>query len=398
MNRNICYLSPYYWPEEIGSSPYCTELAEWLRAHGHTVHVVAFRPHYPQAEQFAAWMDGSRDREERAGVSIERVAVKGRGRGGFKDRVKNDFAYLFHVLRNTAAGKYSSADVIVAYVPTILTLYGARAIRLRTGAPIVCIVHDIESGLATSLGLTRNPAILKAMRAIERIGLGFADRVIVLAEGMAEALREIACHRHITVLPIWTTAADFQPVDATIPATVMYSGNFGKKQNLDQLVPLIRRLYRDDQQIRVVLRGDGSERRRIQEAIEVAGAKVVFLPLAPAEQLMGSLQSASVHLVPQALNVSNYALPSKVFSIMAAGRPFVCIAEAGSPLDTLVRVSSAGICVPPGDEDLLYHSVKELACNVSRQEEMGMHGRRYVNANMGKAAILSKYEETICAV
>ena len=54
--------------------------------------------------------------------------------------------------------------------------------------------------------------------------------------------------------------------------------------------------------------------------------------------------------MPQALNVATYAVPSKVFGIMGVARPFIAIAEAGSPLCTLAVDSGCGLCVEPGDD------------------------------------------------
>jgi colanic acid biosynthesis glycosyl transferase WcaI len=80
-------------------------------------------------------------------------------------------------------------------------------------------------------------------------------------------------------------------------------------------------------------------------------------------------------LVPQALNVANYALPSKLFSIMAAGRPFVCIAESGSPLDLLAQESGAGICVSPDQQERLFEAIISLAHDPSDLQAKGRNGR-----------------------
>lgn len=392
----ILYLSPYYWPEEIGSSAYCTDLALWLKDHGHDVRVVAFRPHYPKPEQFAAWTDGSRDEETEHGIPISRVAVDGRGGGGFKDRIKNDLKYLWSVVSSAVRGRFRGTDVVVAYVPSILTLYAALAVRLLTGARTIGVVHDIESGLASSLGLANSKALLFVMRLVERFGLNRVHEVVVLTEGMAEELRDIGCKRPIHVLSIWAEVAPRVELEAGKAATILYSGNFGKKQNLDQLLPLIERLDRERPDIRVVFRGDGSEKARLMAEVEGRGlSNTTFVPLVPADQFVSALQEASVHLVPQALNVANYALPSKLFSIMSVGRPHVCIAETGSPLDLLTRKSGGGICVQPGDEDALFRAVADLADDVARLNAMGDAGRAFVTREMNRATILAAYEEII---
>ena len=68
----IAYFSPYFWPEAIGSAPYCTDIARRLAEEGHDVNVWAFRPYYPRANLFPQWQDGSRDEETIDGLLVYR--------------------------------------------------------------------------------------------------------------------------------------------------------------------------------------------------------------------------------------------------------------------------------------------------------------------------------------
>ncbi len=392
----IAYISPYFWPETIGSAPYCTDLADWLRGKGHELRVLAFRPHYPSASQFAAWQDGTRDRESHNGAEICRIKTRGRGGGGFSERLASDLAFLAGVLRHGGGRALADTDAIVAYVPSCLALLGAAALSWRTGAPVIGVVHDIESGLAAALGIARRGLLLRLMRMVERVAFNRAARMIVLTDGMAAELREIGYRKPVTVLPIWAGALPDSEPAPDAPPVVGYSGNFGKKQNLDQILPLIGRLNERRPEVRVVLRGDGSERQRIEDVVAGMGvANTQFLPLVPPEQICRSLQAIDLHLVPQAMNVARYALPSKLFTIMAAGRPFVCVAEAESPLDQLAQKSGAGICVHPGDEEALFAGVERLLADPALLSAMGRRGRAFVATHMDRATILTAYEEII---
>ncbi len=396
--RAILYLSPYFWPEEIGSAPYSSELAVHLAARAPVI-AVTFRPHYPSIDPFGEWADGSRDRETHDGVEIQRVPVAARGAGGFKDRLRNDLRFLAQVTAGALRGRYRGTEVIVAYVPSVLTLYGAKLVAVLTGAPILAVVHDIESGLAAALGIGRGRGLLALMRFVERIGLNFAQEVVVLTDGMKTELQAIGCHRPISVIPIWGQPSASSPIDPAARPVLTYSGNFGKKQNIDQLLPLFARLTAEGRDVGIVLRGGGSELGRIQTEIAARGIQnVQFLPLVPAAEFTSTLQAANIHLVPQASNVANYALPSKLFSIMAAGRPFVCMAVKGSPLDVLATKSGAGICVPPQDDIALYAAVSALLADPASQREMGQKGQDFVRTYMNRDIILAEFSAKIAAM
>jgi colanic acid biosynthesis glycosyl transferase WcaI len=396
MKKRILYISPYFWPEDIGSAPYCTDLCTWLRESGHEPRVIAFRPHYPSAGQFAAWQDGSRDRERHGDVEIRRIRTRGRGSGGFRDRLMSDLAFLGGLLRHSIEPKLAPADVIVAYVPSCLSLFGAAVLSWRLGASVVGVVHDIESGLAAALGIARTGLLYRLMRLVERAAFACASRMIVLTDGMAAELRDIGYQGPMTVLPIWSPDFPEEDLPPAAAPVLCYSGNFGKKQNLEQILPLIGMLNERRADVRVLLRGDGSERPRIERRVaEMGVTNTSFLPLAPAEHLCASLQAAHLHLVPQARNVANYALPSKLFTIMAAGRPFVCVAEPESPLDLLARRSGAGLCVYPNDDEALFAAVSTLLGDRESMREMGRRGRAFVQAHMDRETILAAYEGLI---
>jgi len=253
-------------------------------------------------------------------------------------------------------------------------------------------VHDIESGLASSLGIASNGLVLKILQRVERIGFNFADKVVVLTEGMKTEVENIGCRRPIEVISIWGEVGPDVPIDPSARPSVMYSGNFGKKQNIDQLLPFFELLTKNKIDVDIVMRGGGSERDRIEAEVvkrEIANTK--FLPLVPSAEFMASLQAVNIHLVPQALNVANYALPSKLFTIMSAGRPFVCVAAKDSPLDRLAEQSQAGLCIPPGDPTQLYEAVSDLLADPDKQVTMGRNGQNFIAEHMSRDSILDRY-------
>ena len=59
----VLFVTQYYAPEEIGSAPYCVDLARWLVEAGFAVEVVTGQPHYPSAELYRAFHEAQVRRE-----------------------------------------------------------------------------------------------------------------------------------------------------------------------------------------------------------------------------------------------------------------------------------------------------------------------------------------------
>ncbi len=392
----IHYVAPYFWPETIGSAPYCTDFARYLSEQGHDVRVMAMRPFYPNPAEFADWFDGKRDDDRLDAIGIARAPFNPASSAGFKSRLLNDLRFGLHVIRQGRKLKHRSPDHVIVYVPSII---GACAAWISAGlnrSAYSIIVHDIESGLAKALGLMRNPIAHKILQRVERFVFNRAETIIVLTTGMEHELRQIGCVKPIAVLPVWSKSFPAKLADTSRPLTIGYSGNFGRKQNLDQLLPILQRVDQSDVPIRMILRGDGSEKARIENAVQKLRLRDVrFEPLAPEEQLQHALQDIDLHLVPQAFGVANYALPSKLVTLMAAGRAFISIAEPGSALDQIAQESGAGLCLRPGQDDAVVGAVLNLARNRQELTAMGERGRHYVMSKMSSAVLLPAYAQAL---
>jgi colanic acid biosynthesis glycosyl transferase WcaI len=236
--------------------------------------------------------------------------------------------------------------------------------------------------------------LVRGMRLAERLLFNRCDALIVLSDSMRRELCGLGVTRPIHVLPIWTDTHEIQPLDRPggAPPTAIYSGNFGRKQGLDQVLAMAPILRAEVPDVRIVLRGDGSEKARLEKTAREEGlTHVRFEPLAAREKFAAALADGDVHLVPQDPSGSNYAVPSKIYSILAAGRPFVCTAQPGSGLWDLAQETRAFESVPPDDPVAFARSVARLLRNGARREEMGRRGRRWVEENASRDAVLARH-------
>jgi colanic acid biosynthesis glycosyl transferase WcaI len=80
-----------------------------------------------------------------------------------------------------------------------------------------------------------------------------------------------------------------------------------------------------------------------------------------------------------------------VFSIMAAGRPFVATAKPGSTLWLLQEESGGFLCVPPNDPQAFAKAVLRLADDPAVRRSLGECGRRYVEQHCAKPYVLDRF-------
>jgi colanic acid biosynthesis glycosyl transferase WcaI len=390
--EKILFITQHYWPELIGSGPYCTDIANWLRARDYPVNIFTCRPHYPEGVVPPAYQYGQRDREEYRDVEILRVGTWMPRKRGAAARMLAEFTFLARGLWALLTGRLRRSELVISLCPSILAvLLGIFSTRRR--GRHIAIVHDIQSGLAAGLGMVQAGPLVRAIRELERIVLNKVDVVLVPSESMRRHLRTLDIKCQIEVLPLWVDLTEIRPFarPASTTITALYSGNFGRKQSLDQILDMAALLAARDPNIVVFLRGDGSETKTLTETVAERGLRNVrFAPLVSAEHLARGLSEGDIHLVPQNGNVADFAVPSKIFTIMAAGRPFVAAARSGSLLWKLRDESQAFLCVPAGDVTALADAVERLAQDGGLREELGRNGRQYAVLHHDKEIILER--------
>jgi colanic acid biosynthesis glycosyl transferase WcaI len=396
----VLFVTRYYRPELIGSAPFTADIAEFLVDSGRDVTVITGLPHYPMAEVFPDYRDGARLREVFNGVKIERVPSGTPRRPSASARILNELGFLMRGLGSLASGRFARHDVVLALCPSVLgVLLGV--LSRRRGGVCVAIVHDIQSGLAAGLGMVKAGRLAGLMQTCERLVLNRVDLVVVLSAEMRDHLRQLGVTTPIEVVPLWVDTDLVRPAGAPGqgPVKVLYSGNFGRKQGLDQVIALAQQLAGSRPDIEITLRGNGSQIEPLAAEVERLGLYNVRLTeLMPHEGLGTALAAGDVHLVPQNPDAAAFAVPSKAFNIMAVGRPFVATALPNTVLWRLQETTGAFLCVPPNDPAAFAAAVVRLADDPTLRDELGRRGRHFIEHNCAKPKVLGDFVSRLDAL
>lgn len=385
-------ITQYYRPEPIGSGPFCADLAEWISQKGRHVTVLTSFPHYPTPTIFAAARGAQPTREVINGVGVQRLHNWIPRRATALRRITSEGHFLLLGLLAILTRRARRSDLILSLCPSILSVALGAIAKPRNGRH-VALVHDIQSGLASGLGMVRSQNLLRAMRWCERAVLNRVDLIVVLSHEMKQQLRAIGIRTPIDVVPIWVDADRIRPMSPANDGrvTVLYSGNLGRKQGLDQIIALaveLQNRHADD--IDIVVRGEGGEAHRLAAEIAVRGLTNIRLAgLMPPDRLSDALAVGDIHLVPQDPDAADFAVPSKIYNIMAAGRPFVATARPNTALWRLCGESKGFICVPPNDGRAFAAAVLQLAGDAALRAALGARGRQFVERHQRKPDVLS---------
>lgn len=393
----ILILNQYFEPDVAASAQRLTELAEDLAAH-HDVAVIAGRPSYDPIA-----VEGTpRTRPPR--LKVRRVLSTTFHRHREIGRIVNYLTFLGGAL---ALGLYGPKPhlVIAATDPPLVGVVG-RWISLLRGAPFVHLLWDIQPQVAIAAGVLREGGMASAIDTLNRTALRGASAVIVPTENMKQSA--IACCApadRISVVPLWEDTAAITPQPRDNPFSrqhglvdrfvVMYSGNLGLTQSLEVILDVATRL-RDLEDAVVVLIGEGAARRSLQaQAERRLLSNVRFLPYHPRSTMAFSLAAADVFLVPLKAGLTRYMLPSKIFSIMASGRPVVAAIDQASDTAQLVERERFGFVAPPGDAAAIEGHLRWLHAHPDERRTMGLNARLAAEQRYARTVITPKYVELL---
>jgi glycosyltransferase involved in cell wall biosynthesis len=370
---HVCFFNRSYWPDTGATGQLLTELAEDLVArHGWEVTVITGMP--LRAGTVPAT-------QLRNGVRIIRASGTTFDPKRFAGRAVNYLTYFATAF--TAGVKVRSCDVCVGMTdPPIIGLAALAASR-RSGGKFVFVSQDVFPEVAALLEDFQSPLVNRALDRLNRYFLRAADRVVVLGDSMKRRLVDGkgADPQRMTVIHNWADSSQLQPADTNNGFArrhglagyfvVMHAGNIGQSQNLDVVLDAAE-LLRDDDRIRIVFVGDGTRRSALEARASGRGLKnVVFIPYQPRDEMSRSYAAAGVFLVSLRPGLSGFIVPSKVYSILAAGKPFIAAIEEGSEAVSIAREHGCGVVVPTSDAGALAEAIRTLADNPAQVAAMG---------------------------
>lgn len=407
---NITVLCPHFAPDVAPTGEVMTNIAAELVRRGHRLHVVTALPWYQRHALEPGW-DGELVRhEDLEWGRVSRVHPFPTDKRNLPARA---LAFGGFTALATAVGASARRppDVVLAMSPPLTLGQAGWAVGKLRSVPFVFNIQDVFPDVAIELGLLQGRRVIAGARWLERTTYRAADAVTVLSDDLAdnvrakvadglpaaEAARQAA---KVRVIPnfVDTERVRPAPTDNAYRAqyglrgkrVVMYAGNVGLSQSLDLVLDAAVALAHESD-VAFVINGGGAARPDLER--RAAGlANVRFVDMQPKDRLPEVLAAADVHVVPLKAGLAWSSVPSKLYSILAAGRPIVASVDAGTEVARTVERAGAGISVPPGDAEAFTKAITRMLERPEDAAAMGASGRRFVESWASPAAVAAAYE------
>ena len=398
----IVVLCPHFAPDTAPTGVVMTRIVDELAALGHELHVVTALPWYRNHAVEPGWEARISRHEQTVWGSITRVnPFPG---GDKRNLVRRAAGFVgFSALAGLSSLRGGRVDAVIAMSPPLtmgLTGWGTHVVRR---GPLIFNIQDVFPDAAVETGAITNRGIIAAARWLERVSYQRTAAVTVLSSDLRDNIAakvRPSKRADVRVIPNFVDTDVIRPgdrmtalrseLDIGAETVVLYAGNVGFSQSLEMVVDAAKVLP----SLTFVINGDGAARSSLVERAAGVG-NVRFSGYQPADRLPEVLATGDIHLVPLKAGLGRVSVPSKTYSILAAGRPVLAAIDAGTEVPRILAESGGGVCVPPDDPAALREALQRLADDGAGRERMAVAGRRWVEAAASPTAVARAYADLI---
>jgi len=398
--KSILFLNRSFYPDVESTGQLLTELCEEL-AYDFDVHVVCGNPLFREVKN-KGWVT----RSDYKNITIWRVNNTRFSKKHLLLRLFNLSSYFILCFFKVLGFKKVSC-VISETDPPLLGIIAFLYSFLR-GVPFVYYVQDLFPDVGIVNRNLTHPLFIFLLKRANKFLYDRAQRIIVPGRDMKKRLGK---ENHVPLSKIkvvenWADHREIYPVKqeqndffqenfSQDKFVVMYSGNMGLSQDLENVIDAAD-LLKENRDILFVFIGEGACKKRLTNLSLSRGLKNVrFLTYQDKKSLKFTLGAARIHLVPMKKGMGGIIVPSKVYGIMAAGKPYIAALDKQSEVHRITKEFYCGIHVPPSDVRALKNAVVWAYRHQPEIEKMGERGRRALEKYYSREICTQKFKNII---
>ena len=392
----IIFVNRFFHPDHSATSQILSDLAFDLARKNQVVVITSRLIYDDPARRLPA-------AEVVNGVRTHRVATTGFGRSSLMGRLIDLVSFYVSACWALLSIARPGDLVIAKTDPPLLSVFAGPAAALKR-ARLINWLQDVYPEVAGALGARFVAGALGGLpTALRNASLRGAHTNVVLGERMALHLRASGVpSAQIAIVPNWSDEAAITPVaHAANPLradwglkdrfVVGYSGNLGRAHEFETMLGAAHQL-RSDPAVVFLMIGGGHHMAALKTAARDAGlTNIVFKPYQPLEALSASLSAADVHWISLRPELEGLIVPSKVYGILAAGRPVLAVTDPEGEIAQLVRTHRCGVHVAPGDPTAFADAIRGMARNPERARTLGVAARAAAEGFCSRETALSRW-------
>ena len=398
----ILFLNLYFPPDTSATAKSAESMVHAL-AQTHEVTVLCGRPSYDPTERrpWKLWQTERFDSQAQStagtasvpiAFTVIRVGSTGYPRIQMNRRILN---YLTYVKLAFWRAVFIPCDVIFAMTDPPFNGIVAALLSVLKRKPLIYDIQDMYPDMAVAGSIVKPGFLTRLWERLHRWALCRATRIIALGDDMRarviakgiDAVKVFIVRGGVDTPAPQALTPPLNPqvtraIRGNVRFVLLHAGNLGFYGAWDTIIAAARKL--ENENIGFVFVGDGAERSRV-ENLAAGSTNIRFLPFFPSSDIPSVLAAPDVHIVTIKRGLEGVVVPSKMFGIIAAGKPIVAVAAPETDVAALGLRHGFAICADPSSPNELASSIRRIAAEPATLAAMSQSAReaaaKYSQAN-----------------
>jgi glycosyltransferase involved in cell wall biosynthesis len=394
-------------PDQVSNAYVIVNLARGLQELGHEIKILTTTPHYQppdKSEQqllfhyIGSWIFKS----DFEGIPCYHIKVP-KTKGKLLKRIGT--ACLFH-LRSLWFGrrKELECDIVLTITPPPTMGIIGRQLAQFHKAKSIYIVTDLISDNLNRDNI-KELLCIPIVQKIESYAFRKNDAVVAVTNSSIKMIGEIVPQNKILKkIPDSVDTDIYKPLPRNNEFSdthnwndkfvVSYVGNIGKYQDFSPFPEVVNKCA--DIPVKFIVAGGGLKYNAIkQQALELKNPHWEVWNYQPISLTPLINASSDLCLVLLSACVTRGSFPSKLYTIMACGRPVLFYGPCNTDIGRLIRANKIGWTVETGDIEGFIQAIHTAYENRKLLEEMGNNALTLVQKKYSVQVVAKQYHELI---
>lgn len=395
----IIYFHQYFNTPDMPGGTRSYEFSKKLIEMGHEVEMITtYRDTFTSKKWFKTKSNG---------ISINWLPLQYSNNMNFFNRMMVFFTFAWKAYFRA---KKIDADIIYVSSTPLTIAIPAIFIKIKKKIPMVFEVRDLWPDVPIAMKILKNPFLIYLAKSLELWAYKHSNSIVALSPQMKKGIvsKKIDAKK-IAVIP---NSSDLDKFSCNKKLSLnfrnkrywlkdrpllLYTGTFGKVNSLSYAVKLAKSLLIQNSQIRILLIGEGAEKKKIIEEAKKNGVykKNLFIEnQLPKKDIPVCLSAASIianFVIDIRENWANSA--NKFFDGLAAGKPIFL--NHGGWMENLVLINKCGLCMHGKRMEIVAKELNKALHNKNWLKSAGNASRKLAKNFFDRSIHARQIEEVL---
>ena len=401
--KRILIYSLVFSPDGVSTAHLYSDLVLGFKRRGYQVTVLTSTPHYnltdesTRAQPLKKRFFGLLYTSIFNGVKVYHVPLK-----KYKNHLIRILSFIYWHIASFIVGLFlKKPDIILTPSPPLTNGVFAILLGKIKGSKSIYNVQEIYPDLLIDLGYLKNRFFIKILKKIERWVYNMSDFVTTIDNQFYKIIESrIKEKNKLIIIPnfvdteLYSTKSSVSlPVEFEKKedyTDILYAGNIGLAQEWDLILNLAKEIM--EFKINIWIVGEGLRKVYLKSEIEKYKlSNIKLLPYYDRKYMPAINLFADIHFIAMDKKVEKYGFPSKVYTIMASGKPMIVVSSTDTPIVSFLKDLDAALLVTDHSLSKFKKELLKLHNSIDLRNKLGSNGRQEIIKKYSKKVVINQY-------